>query len=556
MLCTRQLRLRVGRYSFGYTTHIRSIASKASCLLGIVVSHPSARTTIDHLIAHIQPHAHEQLSETSSTPSQLMVLLTPSFAKQAINSDLPLRILECLRQERGASKPLDAFTAVVDRLPVPEAASEACEGIAYALVVDPVPLRSDSHVSLRRDTTKAGSLLFDLCVNQTSDEHAPATQIQLPLAQTIFSTGLPSTLLHSRYQPGPQDGRLHRSSTKQLESQAFQLPINTALRSLDYHAPLVPLTPVRQIKSSMGNIIRSLVPITSEANRSAFTINGHDFVYDEMTGQHKSQVAEPFPASQELETAVTEYFKALDIPPEPVQVWALVLPHVTLNHTQQGGEELQQLLKLDQESIRLLWTPNADPSAVTAMGTSQKRFMRLRQGRFWQALLAGGRFIKVLSGGGGWGKKAGLLSFDPDTSYSTREIRSEEGWDFSLDSEEALQICQKRALGEVVKEGEIVAFFIARSENPDTAAKQGFVENGELQANEASVIFGSIPSSVERGSPISSISRSGGKEEPSAQHFRGCFGALSEGGMAVTVTKGSVSLTQTKMDMPFGRLVN
>ncbi|EME87979.1 uncharacterized protein MYCFIDRAFT_75810 [Pseudocercospora fijiensis CIRAD86] len=523
----------------------------------VAVANLAAQTNIEHLISQIQPLRCGRPADASTYPSQLTLLLTPSFAKHATDAELPIRVLERFHSRAAVDKPIDAITAVVDRLPIPNGSEYGCEGIAYALFTEAKPLDTESQVALRKEKTKPGSLCFHIPTYKGC-HRLYHTQIQLPLAQTIFSTGLPSTLIHNHYEPSSGDGRQRLVQTRELESHEVRLAVRNLDQSLSYDAPLVPLTPFRLIQNSMGNIVRTLAPVTATEHRPIFDLKGDKVAYDQNIGEYKSQEGRAFPASQELEAAVQDYFKKLDIVPEPVQVWALVIPSPTKVSNSEDNS-LAQLTALDKEDIRSLWSPILDqrtqPAKELSNVTGGYR-AGLRKAQFFPMLLEGARFIKVLSGGGGWGKKAGLLSFDPDSSYSTREIRSQTGWNFSLDDEKALQESQKQALGEVVKEGELVAFYMARSENADTALKQGLLGEASLNGPtlQEAVTFGAIPSSIESASGRSAMSDDSDEYRNSIRHFVNQFGALSEGGMAVTLTKDGTVLTQTKMDMPFGKL--
>lgn len=82
------------------------------------------------------------------------------------------------------------------------------------------------------------------------------------------------------------------------------------------------------------------------------------------------------PASSELEKELPKYVNELGIPHQRVAVWALVEPlNSLLSETQHGRSNVEQ------------------------------------------SIMNGSRIHRVVSGGGGWGKKQGLLSLDPETSF-------------------------------------------------------------------------------------------------------------------------------------------
>jgi hypothetical protein len=82
------------------------------------------------------------------------------------------------------------------------------------------------------------------------------------------------------------------------------------------------------------------------------------------------------PASSELEKELPKYVNELGIPHQRVAVWALVEPlNSLLSETQHGRTNVEQ------------------------------------------SIVNGSRIHRVVSGGGGWGKKQGLLSLDPEISF-------------------------------------------------------------------------------------------------------------------------------------------
>jgi hypothetical protein len=92
-----------------------------------------------------------------------------------------------------------------------------------------------------------------------------------------------------------------------------------------------------------------------------------------------SSTADPrntIPASSELEKELPKYVKERGIPHQRVAVWALVEPlNSLLSETQHGRSNIEQ------------------------------------------SIVNGSRIHRVVSGGGGWGKKQGLLSLDPEISF-------------------------------------------------------------------------------------------------------------------------------------------
>lgn len=117
--------------------------------------------------------------------------------------------------------------------------------------------------------------------------------------------------------------------------------------------PLEPVTQKRRVISGMGNILRQLAKSTDGSS------------------------GEPMPASAELEKELPRYIEEHNIADRRVSVWALVeTPDVEI----------------------------ADPSSSI-------------KDQLTRSLSQGGKLHRVMSGGGGWGKKQGLLSLDPEIAF-------------------------------------------------------------------------------------------------------------------------------------------
>ncbi|PYI32974.1 hypothetical protein BP00DRAFT_367689 [Aspergillus indologenus CBS 114.80] len=120
-----------------------------------------------------------------------------------------------------------------------------------------------------------------------------------------------------------------------------------------FELPLYPVGQRRRVISSMGNILRQLSKHTDT--------NSQD----------------PMPASLELEKDLPRYIAEHNIVDQRVSVWALI---ETSEEGYAAGKEASR------ESLI-------------------------------EAIRKGGKLHRVMSGGGGWGKKQGLLSLDPETTF-------------------------------------------------------------------------------------------------------------------------------------------
>ncbi|PIB01754.1 hypothetical protein CB0940_01078 [Cercospora beticola] len=475
--------------------------------MGTVAAPSSQETSIDEIIAKIEPAARGKPVQVSATPSLLSLLVSSSFARHALDPNFPLKVLQRFSANPTASKPLDAVVAVVDRLPAPGGPPSGVEGIAYALVTDPLQSLLEAQTPLQSSTTKPGSMSFAM-------RHGDSCRVdaQLPLAQTIFTTGMPSTLLHIRYQFDPLSGQLRKQASQRLESAHISLPDTLGQGNIKLQAQLLPLTVPRQVVSSMGNIVRKLAAPESGSKIIS--------------------------ASQELEAAVSSYFASKQKAPEAVQVWALILPP-ELGDPRAAAEALSTALqRLDSKSIEGIWA--ADGSRGLMSSSPRDDLL--------PTLVSGARLCRVLSGGGGWGKKAGLLSLDPDSQYSTRELRRDQGWDFTFDgdsAEEMLASGRKQALGEVTREGESIVFFLVTPSEWETGSNADLVDDVRHK-EPGDIVFGALPASVESDQTSERTSQ--------VTHHNWRFGALSEGGLALTIAKDGTPVTRTKADIPYARL--
>ncbi|RMY59516.1 hypothetical protein D0863_11908 [Hortaea werneckii] len=481
-------------------------------VMGSVTTENAQKTSIQDLLNGIRPQrAQDQDGQGKS--ALLALLLTPSYASDALNSDLPLSVLKRLNdQDLGnLSWPLDVVTAVVDRIPSKKDLKGGREGLAYMLQHNSEPLDTAAQTPLSPSAQKPGSISFELPANTERPQHYT---VQLPLAHTVFFSGMVSTLVHSRYTS--ENGTPVVQSQKNLERETLCLPLDSKYNTFHQNVPLIPLTPLRTVRHHMGNIIRTLSTPTGP-------------------GAPTNEASTEQAASTELEAAVTGYFEARNIPPEPVNVWAVIVPG--------AFEKLARADFLIQKSVRRL-----TKEAITKFWKGEESFKSTNFYLMNSMRVNGARLVKVLSGGGGWGKKAGLLSLDPDSVYSNRELRSDDGWKFNFEdeSEDAAEKQQKEALGEIVKEGEQIMFMLGPVDN---SYQDKRAQESVDQADRAA-LFGVIPSSIDT-IPTEQNDSDSVDAVSLEQDF---FGALSEGGMAVTIKQPEKPDLQSKVDVPYSHI--
>ncbi len=533
----------------GDTSLARKDVPSRQSVLGTVTTNFPSRTTIERLLEAIASHdGHSQANVHSGESWKLSLLVTPSFAKHALDPSLPMKAWERIRGVNDEHSSLHAITAVVDRLPdVTGVEQGGKEGLSYYLTCEEQEgtiLSDDMGAVTQRQVAhsdKPGTL--NLIIPQGGASHYRTYTLQLPLAQTIFSTGKVSTMMHTH-----QNSITGLQSPTQTEwtSAAVRLPLDSA-DAMRTYIPLIPLTPARMVKHSVGNILRQISSCTISAKAAEMA------------------ESKPQPASTELEQAISKYFEAKDMLPETVGVWALIVPW-KLARTGRLQSSASQLLHLNQQAITERWITGKDETQDVNVPSVVNAGIR-------KLMNEGARLCKVLSGGGGWGKKAGLLSLDPDTSYDDAGLEKTEtepesyiesnesnsthdaGWETkSIEKEKA------RALGQFVEENDVVMFFLAPASLSDSHDSQNSVTDTNVDLDYVAnaiqgTVFGTLSSSID-AMPASEKDHG----EPEIVHTPNVFGMLSEGGMSLTISDPqqhnktmSNGTFQTKFDVPYAR---
>lgn len=494
----------------------RSDRPKRGDLTGTITTSTPDETNIDDILQQLPRDAIDDRFQSQKTrapsASLLLLLLTPSYAQHALDPDLPLKVYKGLRESGQSGKIVQTAVAVVDRIPaINDDSKDGHEGLAYAWKYNG-PIKFEEVKEMPPSAQKPGWLRFKLAGSRGGAGKTKETTLQVPLARTIFTNGKVSTLVQAVYHPD-EEGQLQLDTRRDLESFRFDLQ-NKPPGEAQFRAPLVPLTPARTIGNVMGNIVRTL------STEPSFSGSG-------------KESDETQPASEELEQAVTTYFTAANIDPQPVSVWALIIPSPLPSSLGTSTETTYRLLGSQTSDLRTLWSSHTELSTLVNAALNN-------------LLPAGARLRKVLSGGGGWGKKAGLLSLDPDDMYSTRELREDAGWEVDINEDMMQQ--QRQALGEAAKKGESVMFFLAPEilEGFERGARESVQEDG----GEVIAAFGTVPSSIDSIPAASSAAVEGGT---TPKHRSGFFGALSEEGLAMTLTSPHGG-TKTKFDVPYSRV--
>lgn len=131
------------------------------------------------------------------------------------------------------------------------------------------------------------------------------------------------------------------------------------------------------IASTANTVHNSLELPLHPVSQRRKVISSMGNILRQITGSTDDGSAKPMPASAELEKELPRYISENDIADPLVAVWALI--------------------------------EKPDVGSSTEANTQDHLANSLRRG---------GKLYRVMSGGGGWGKKQGLLSLDPDASLS------------------------------------------------------------------------------------------------------------------------------------------
>ncbi|KAI4952639.1 hypothetical protein J4E91_003111 [Alternaria rosae] len=252
-------------------------------------------------------------------------------------------------------------------------------------------------------------------------------------------------------------------------------------------------------------------------------------------------------ASSELENVVPRFFKSRGQPAQATAAWALVIP-----------DELRAVIAARTDEI-LSSLPTDNQSPVSEHANAWERLWRsdppLYNTLVSQALTEGARLHRVLSGGGGWGKKAGLLSLDPAPAIPAADPSKDDDF-FSMISDPQ---DFESTLTPVVRDGDSIQFFISpKSDLEQLAQKSGHRGTIRSAAFGKKINWGwevgTIPSTVD--SIPGELSQHSEIKGDKILSFRG-FGALSEGAMTLTqharVDEGRLHSVTTTVDVPFSR---
>lgn len=406
----------------------------------------------------------------------------------------------------SSSEPSALYTigAIVDKLPgnasqkqgASDSAQEEYEGISIlAVAAENVRGKAAPKKRIGAPPNEEPNLLFT--IRDEQNPHAATHQIGLRLANTIFVNGKETTLLGMRWSR-------HRAQPRSVYNYTLDQSMDLTSCVFESTSPAIhprlnvhldTVSQRRRVITSMGNILRQIAKSTDATSTA------------------------PMPASSELEKELPRYIAEHNIMDQRVSVWALV----------------------ETPDVRI-----ADHSSST-------------HERILHSLRQGGKLHRVMSGGGGWGKKQGLLSLDPEVSFAGTARRNElvslddlfkpnpeTPLDLPLSLDEIMGGDDLSSLSQVAREGDFIQFFVS----VEPTAPKKIVDNHKL--GDVTYSFGVVSDFEEIDMEASS------EEHKSLVSVPHTFGALSE--KAITYTQpaaqgAEVLESTTKLDIPGSRVV-
>lgn len=468
-------------------------------------------TSDQSLIDQILQSAHDVLASlpTLQTPlltsnSVPLLLVTPKLAHWLDASDgfLP-QLMQNLYGKAPKTDCLYAVAAVVDKIPCkpkvvggldkPSAAETISESEGLSLLLVGEHNVQGKPVPPRKfggPADEETDLLFS--IQNGEGKQSPTDgphRVGLRLANTVFVNGKESTLFGMRWKFDTAENTYTRDHTIDLTSCTVTSSHFSSKTEPRVTLPLHPLGQRKRVLASMGNILRQISKSTDPASN------------------------DPIPASSDLEKDLPQYIKEHNISDHRVSVWALV-------------EKPQ--------------------ARVTDSNLSAQEYLN-------QSLRQGGKLHRVVSGGGGWGKKQGLLSLDPEICFSGSanpdalaglEMIFNPSGRADLDSAALVKSLvgdDLSLLSQVATAGDFIQFFVS------TDPSEPHERDAQSVGSNVTFNFGMV-SRVEGSHSVDYTSGQG-----SLEFVPNTFGALSEKAIAynqpVAVAGGS-SESSTKLDIP------
>ncbi|KAI9732053.1 MAG: hypothetical protein M1818_007648 [Claussenomyces sp. TS43310] len=544
----------------------------------------------------------------------VVVLATPAFATWLEHAPFTSKVLETLANQMGCQNngisPLkvSALLAVVDGLPPSEPPAQSgpqrTEGFAFlrghqrniapGMWEGYSAVRQEPRFIIAGTRDQRASIILSLNLPDVLSDKVRSEEVlemTVPLANTIFSNGRVSTLLATSWaRSSISEPFLKVDQFEKVSQTIVPFPSLKTKVSQQLEAPLRPLTPGRRIASGLGNIVRQL--------------EGADGV--------------PQPASRELEENIDMYLKSRNLGKDAVSIWALIVPSEEVLFKQHAKPESRQRVRERlatlcsdrgvQAALADSTLPKEDWLFWLGQGSSLNRVRKYKEPETplsalplclsfitnpvlgneiashvsWACVTSDGTVrhdspdshadkgprttlldTKTISGGGGWGIKAGLLSLDPETGL-------DQSAEAPSDLEAVGSAAAERApsLGHVAKPGSFIQFLIADRETTTPPAERPArcARREDALLPDGVITVGCLPSTIDDLPHPTTPSPSATAAEAAAPRptapcaptlEAGVFGALSEAGFFLRSTKADgapvPALLMTKVDVPYAR---
>ncbi len=416
---------------------------------------------------------------------------------------------------------LQSRVVVVDRLPFPEGNSSGCPGISLAVTTWAGKWLSASRMARMSAEADQKTKVPQICVKlNLLNMHGELKNLRVLLrpANTLFVNGLQSTMFVDRWGFNNEAGSGPKFVRQGAREHVQRVTVNHLFQNPSLTVPLQRLTRTREISMSMGNVISKLVG----------------------TGDSK-----PTSASLELEEKVSAFMKNKSTTNGTLAVFALILP-----------KQRHQTEPIEAPDVppEIFGYPK---SAASDSATSEKQEI-LDSIRL--AISKGAHLHKVTSGGGGWGKKQGLLSLEPAMDIGGEELGGTSVQDFENFEGRLGESghCWGKDTPETARPGDMVEFYgtfwskdeekaLVRKESLKTALKMPDTKlwDARTWANKdvANIVLGVIP--PQDSNSAITISTLGDKLVTVPHHF----GMLSENGMGFQRVDDKARRDSTASDM-------
>ncbi|KAK2809662.1 hypothetical protein FQN49_008601 [Arthroderma sp. PD_2] len=474
------------------------------------------------------PTFHSQLHPDNHVP---LLLVTPAFAPwlEKGHTFLPKLLQHCFRGVVSENVEMCSVEAVVDKLPISvDDTNTLTNGGNNGMEGLSLAIVNWGAIS--------GKLVPQRGMENISPSHTEpklSISIQNPSTGAEVEVGMPmANTLFTTGRPYTMYASRWNSTecaddvpkmTDRCDLRMCRVGLRTEPKLTLLQTPLHPVTEPRTITESMGNILKTVADEKDPTN--------------------------DLPASTELEKAIPQYIKEKNLENQRLAVWAMVTP--------------KSIAEAHLESCS---DGDVDIPASVKMGS---------------------RLYRIMSGGGGWGKKKGLLSLDPEYSYDDQEPLStlasiHEIFDEDITEKHSADAILFRVLDsapkltdfggnvmsplrEDVTAGDVVQFFVAslddalgneamRSESELlTMARAGKTE-GNTQLH-----FRVLPEPTDAPVPTPATKLSVGEgASPSAEIIvqPNRFGACSEKSMVYSRSgSDAIRASGTKIDVPGARIL-